>query len=863
MADKRIIDYNEAESLSSDDYLIIDGSTNGTRKIKPNQLQVTTDKTLSVENSPADAKAVGDELNGVKADLSEIEPSVNNIKKDIYGWNDITPTISTGQYLGFVGETISVSEDTAWRKASASAVVGREYKIKFRSIGYASALPYIFLCDENDIILSRVVLKNTTATVNETTITPSQDTAKIYVRSYYNNSTEKIKIEESINIVEKNQQDLSSLDENINDLSLVVEKNVREINTIQGVIPKEYKTLTSEDMQEHTSSRWAADGTIKSQNYATAVSFDVNPNQSVLLSGNTNSDATFAIRWLLSDNSVISETVYDENQPLVNKEFVAPDTAIKALVTFNFVAQYAYTVKLFECQDVAGKNNTENAIAFIQDHIDSINDKIGLTKKTITPLYIGSWLQKADGRYGYLDDTNPKTLYRVTTANTVALPNRNKRIIHGSIGDQYSLEARFGSDPSDMKTSLSWYTGSFEIEVPDDVVYYRFSLKHTNDSKIVPTENFELELYVDWDYSAIASNDTAVKMIAAARYFFSENSRNDFDHYAILTHVSDVHGDYCRLNNMYEVSDAVGADLACITGDIVTYRPYNNMEWFHEAVKSAKTKTALCVGNHDVYQADLDDEEAYDFIFAPIANEVGNDTGKTWYYTDVASKKLRMISINLYQYGGTARTRTHLNNDQISWFVQTLLSTPENYGVVVLMHSPQNVLAKDVTYYTFFQSARRGDNPFNDITGGVPVYDIIDAFISHGTLTKTYTQTGEPSEITVNADFSGVNSGVEFIAYLSGHFHTDGITYVNNTSNLQLMLNITCCIGLYGGAGYPGLAECGDIGRNVNDSSQDAINLYVIDRENKKVKVVRVGGNVTYQMQKRDYMEIPYANTGA
>ena len=81
MPDKRIIDYNEAESLSSDDYLIIDGSTNGTRKIKPNQLQVATDKTLSIENSPADAKKVGDEITGIKADLNDM-----HIVKNMSGW---------------------------------------------------------------------------------------------------------------------------------------------------------------------------------------------------------------------------------------------------------------------------------------------------------------------------------------------------------------------------------------------------------------------------------------------------------------------------------------------------------------------------------------------------------------------------------------------------------------------------------------------------------------------------------------------------------------------------------------------------------------------------------------------------------
>lgn len=119
MPDKRIIDYNEAESLSSDDYLIVDGTTNGTRKIKPNQLQVATDKTLSIEDSPADAKAVGDELSDVKADLSEIDRVITDI----------------GEYV--INYTVTKKSSTALRKFYVFPfLAGTRYKVKivFNSI---------------------------------------------------------------------------------------------------------------------------------------------------------------------------------------------------------------------------------------------------------------------------------------------------------------------------------------------------------------------------------------------------------------------------------------------------------------------------------------------------------------------------------------------------------------------------------------------------------------------------------------------------------------------------------------------------------------------------------------------------------
>lgn len=98
MPDKRIIDYNQADTLESDDYLIIDGSTNGTRKIDPNKLVKETDKTLSIENSPADAKAVGDQLNDVKADLKSYVNTTFQSLSDEKCTLELSPVIPNSYY---------------------------------------------------------------------------------------------------------------------------------------------------------------------------------------------------------------------------------------------------------------------------------------------------------------------------------------------------------------------------------------------------------------------------------------------------------------------------------------------------------------------------------------------------------------------------------------------------------------------------------------------------------------------------------------------------------------------------------------------------------------------------------------------
>lgn len=62
----KINTYPEASSAASDDYLLLDGSTNGTRKIKPGSL---IDPTGTQSGMAADAKLTKDEIDGVKNEL--------------------------------------------------------------------------------------------------------------------------------------------------------------------------------------------------------------------------------------------------------------------------------------------------------------------------------------------------------------------------------------------------------------------------------------------------------------------------------------------------------------------------------------------------------------------------------------------------------------------------------------------------------------------------------------------------------------------------------------------------------------------------------------------------------------------------
>ena len=67
----RILDYPEKPSPGLNDYLLVDSSSEGTKKISAGNI-VTVDSSLTQPGQPADAKKTGDEIASVKADLGNI-----------------------------------------------------------------------------------------------------------------------------------------------------------------------------------------------------------------------------------------------------------------------------------------------------------------------------------------------------------------------------------------------------------------------------------------------------------------------------------------------------------------------------------------------------------------------------------------------------------------------------------------------------------------------------------------------------------------------------------------------------------------------------------------------------------------------
>ena len=289
----------------------------------------------------------------------------------------------------------------------------------------------------------------------------------------------------------------------------------------------------------------------------------------------------------------------------------------------------------------------------------------------------------------------------------------------------------------------------------------------------------------------------------------------------VLLHFSDIHGDAEELKRMMQVKaryDSMIDDSIC-TGDLVRLRFSNDFTYWG-AVDGAN-KVLLVIGNHDA----LADEQGYDFdiratqaeqymkFFAPYISEWNctYESGKTYYYKDYASKKLRLIVLNCMLTGSD-------DTAQLSWFATALAGANSNgYSVVVSNH------------YMVANAEKIACN-----------FTSIDKDIGTDVLPSAY----------IDAVQTFVNGGGKFVCHLVGHTHNDLIVRSATYSN-QLCVVVDALNRTQGN-------QYSDTQRTDGTRSQDLANIFVVDTASKVIKIMRVGANIDHYLREKNCITINY-----
>lgn len=207
------------------------------------------------------------------------------------------------------------------------------------------------------------------------------------------------------------------------------------------------------------------------------------------------------------------------------------------------------------------------------------------------------------------------------------------------------------------------------------------------------------------------------------------------------------------------------------------------------------------------------------------------------------------------------RGRRVIRQTQAQWFLDILCSTPEDYGVIVIMHNPFSDSAKTMDNAFSWPANQLGSaHSQNDMETDF-VRDAVAAFIAgssysanvafKGKAAYMNTAGGNTYAYSVAKDFSTKNSGVKFLAFIGGHAHRDFIWKDDVENIYQIAPN---CAFSYGDN-----AKFSDIRRTDSDGlAFDS--LTVASFADGRIGLVKIGVNVTDRGTKRDYMVLNTIN---
>ena len=376
--------------------------------------------------------------------------------------------------------------------------------------------------------------------------------------------------------------------------------------------------------------------------------------------------------------------------------------------------------------------------------------------------------------------------------------------------------------------------------------------------------------------SAVTSNAVAKKIedldierIPGSQNFISSKKRfsntsnvelNNTNQFATFLHITDIHGDVDRYVVGRKIADKLGVTGVLMTGDIVASTSADDFSFVINNESSYTTPLYNCVGNHDC--KDMNEEGIYSKYISPFKTLYGysniEGTSSCNWYKDIDDKKLRIIAVQPYgnsEDSTVAGHYPHYTSGNLTFLANALVGTPQDYGIIILMHGTEKALKRDYQYDLFKQP----DTFFwTEGSGYTAFTELVDAYISGTSVTINHTNSmTDSSTVEFSFDFSTKNTGTEFIAWVTGHTHSDNIAYVPDTTNKQLMLNMACS-GLEIGETYD-INEYNDLARVEGTDSEYLFNAYVIDRERKLVKITRIGAHLTFDLIDRNYMQIEYA----
>lgn len=282
--------------------------------------------------------------------------------------------------------------------------------------------------------------------------------------------------------------------------------------------------------------------------------------------------------------------------------------------------------------------------------------------------------------------------------------------------------------------------------------------------------------------------------------------------------------------------------------------------WYSDIVKQSQKPFFTVIGNHDVWRAPkqttpITKKMAVDKYIRPVAAQIGDENLQTPYYVRTFDEyKIALVILCYYDQPNddeNAQMLEMFSQKQIDWLIQTLQSIPKGYHLLIAMHDfsyKTQVISDGWTQPDYTYDKRPFDPDHAECN---LLTDIVQAWIEGGALRKNYSkQTEGISNVKVDCDFSSRGKG-EFICYLLGHMHKDILAVCDKYPNQRL---VYCPSSAYDAWQN----KFSDLPRTKWTKSEDCITVFSVDTEQRKIRLVRIGSNITVDMTERTRKVLDY-----
>lgn len=358
-------------------------------------------------------------------------------------------------------------------------------------------------------------------------------------------------------------------------------------------------------------------------------------------------------------------------------------------------------------------------------------------------------------------------------------------------------------------------------------------------------------------------NTEVLPMIhAAAHHGHSADGEWNISHQFTMMVTTDVHGDSVRLKSALDYMDGVDQfDAGISLGDMQPgYFNDNDGTWFTNAINNAQKPVYPVIGNHDAGNTDDTTKSAtksqqFAKFFQPVISKIGMPDLTKTYYSVNTGHGVTMIVLDTHDVPDTmsgdkfavARGVVGFSQAQIDWLIATLQGVPADGHVLIAGHTLSDAITDVDCSWT--QKYTEGVAT-NDYPGMIP--EIVHAWQTGASLIKTYTPVVNAAQATiqVNADFTSRGEGV-FAGYLMGHWHKDVVAKMTAYPNQNVIRLASTSLNAWQN-------ESSDLPRVEGIKSEDCVTALTVDTITRKIKLVRIGSNITFDMVRRDMIAIPY-----